>query len=153
MITAPAYYYVRIILYHRTWHCQSFVRMPNARVIGWLSSGPALYNAGSRPDVQHISLPITTNKNIQCLQKYINSVWVWVLLLIRVQDNLSCLLYGPGQAVFEHRPRPTIEGDHDVLIEVAYIGVCGSDVSTLYEDMYTLINKAFSRSTSGYMVA
>lgn len=45
------------------------------------------------------------------------------------KTNLSCLLYGPGQARFENRPVPQIEDPHDVLIRISYVGVCGSDVS------------------------
>lgn len=43
-------------------------------------------------------------------------------------QNPSCLLYGPGDARFENRPLPTIEDPHDVIIRIAYVGVCGSDV-------------------------
>lgn len=42
--------------------------------------------------------------------------------------NPSCLLYGPGDARFEDRPVPTIEDPLDVILRIAYIGVCGSDV-------------------------
>lgn len=45
-------------------------------------------------------------------------------------DNLSCLLYGPGKAKFEKRETPEIQDEHDVLIRIAYVGVCGSDVSS-----------------------
>ncbi|CAL5867239.1 uncharacterized protein PFLUO_LOCUS1454 [Penicillium psychrofluorescens] len=43
-------------------------------------------------------------------------------------QNPSCLLYGPGDARFEDRPVPEIEDPHDVIIRIAYVGVCGSDV-------------------------
>ncbi|CAI7624317.1 unnamed protein product [Penicillium pancosmium] len=42
-------------------------------------------------------------------------------------DNLSCLLYGPGKARFENRKTPTLEDPHDILVRIAYVGVCGSD--------------------------
>ncbi|CAM1509710.1 Fc.00g000450.m01.CDS01 [Cosmosporella sp. VM-42] len=42
--------------------------------------------------------------------------------------NLSCLLYGPGKVRFENRPVPVIEDPHDILIRIAFVGVCGSDV-------------------------
>lgn len=45
-----------------------------------------------------------------------------------LQSNLSCLLYGPGKVRYEDRPVPEIEDDHDVLIHISYVGVCGSDV-------------------------
>ncbi|CAH0046906.1 unnamed protein product [Clonostachys solani] len=44
------------------------------------------------------------------------------------RDNLSCLLYGPGQLKFEHRPVPEITDAHDAIIRITYVGVCGSDV-------------------------
>lgn len=43
-------------------------------------------------------------------------------------QNPSCLLYGPGDARFEDQPLPIIEDPHDVIIRIAYVGVCGSDV-------------------------
>ncbi|KAJ5999898.1 hypothetical protein N7481_000307 [Penicillium waksmanii] len=43
-------------------------------------------------------------------------------------QNPSCLLYGPGDARFENIPLPTIEDPYDVIIRIAYVGVCGSDV-------------------------
>lgn len=43
-------------------------------------------------------------------------------------QNPSCLLYGPGDARFEDRPVPVIEDPNDVIIRIAYTGVCGSDV-------------------------
>ncbi|OOF90526.1 hypothetical protein ASPCADRAFT_519170 [Aspergillus carbonarius ITEM 5010] len=42
--------------------------------------------------------------------------------------NPSCLLYGPGDARYEDRPMPTITSPTDVIIRIAYTGVCGSDV-------------------------
>ncbi|KAF4995455.1 hypothetical protein FGRMN_5136 [Fusarium graminum] len=44
------------------------------------------------------------------------------------ETNPSCLLYGPGDARFEDRPVPEIEDPNDVIIKIAYTGVCGSDV-------------------------
>ncbi|KAF4210564.1 hypothetical protein CNMCM8980_003858 [Aspergillus fumigatiaffinis] len=43
-------------------------------------------------------------------------------------QNPSCLLYGPFDARFEDRPIPQIEEPSDVIIRIAYTGVCGSDV-------------------------
>ncbi|PWY80747.1 alcohol dehydrogenase [Aspergillus sclerotioniger CBS 115572] len=42
--------------------------------------------------------------------------------------NPSCLLYGPGDARYEDRPIPIITSPTDVIIRIAYTGVCGSDV-------------------------
>jgi hypothetical protein len=47
--------------------------------------------------------------------------------------NLSCLLYDPHDARFENREVPTITDPHDVIIRIAYVGVCGSDVSPCNE--------------------
>jgi D-xylulose reductase len=43
-------------------------------------------------------------------------------------SNLSCLLYGPHDARFEDRQVPVISDPYDVIIKIAYVGVCGSDV-------------------------
>ena len=43
--------------------------------------------------------------------------------------NPSCFLYGPGQAKIEDSPYPTVTDQHDVVLRIAYVGVCGSDVS------------------------
>ena len=51
-------------------------------------------------------------------------------------NNSSCLLYGPLDARFEDRPFPVIENPHDVIIRIAYTGVCGSDVSIPYYDYF-----------------
>ncbi|KUJ16156.1 sorbitol dehydrogenase [Mollisia scopiformis] len=42
--------------------------------------------------------------------------------------NPSCYLYGPGDARIEESVYPTIEDPHDVVVRIAYVGVCGSDV-------------------------
>ncbi|KAK6826424.1 hypothetical protein RU639_005431 [Aspergillus parasiticus] len=42
--------------------------------------------------------------------------------------NPSCLLYGPLDARFEDRPIPVLDNPHDVIVQIAYTGVCGSDV-------------------------
>ncbi|KAG8411270.1 Endo-1,4-beta-xylanase 2 [Metarhizium acridum] len=40
----------------------------------------------------------------------------------------SCVLYGPGKVRFEDRPLPVIDDAHHVLVRIAYVGVCGTDV-------------------------
>lgn len=47
---------------------------------------------------------------------------------ISEMTNPSCLLYGPFDARYEDRPIPKIEDPYDVIVRVAYTGVCGSDV-------------------------
>ncbi|KAI5206026.1 sorbitol dehydrogenase [Aureobasidium subglaciale] len=42
--------------------------------------------------------------------------------------NPSLFLYGPGNAKLEDKPMPIIHDDHDVIVRIAYVGVCGSDV-------------------------
>ncbi|KAF7596833.1 hypothetical protein BBP40_012433 [Aspergillus hancockii] len=43
-------------------------------------------------------------------------------------SNPSWFLYGPGNARLESLPVPQIQDPHDVLVRIAYVGVCGSDV-------------------------
>ncbi|KAF2456241.1 sorbitol dehydrogenase [Lineolata rhizophorae] len=43
-------------------------------------------------------------------------------------QNPSWFLYGPGVAKIEDRAIPTIGDSHDVILRIAYVGVCGSDV-------------------------
>ncbi|PIG88736.1 hypothetical protein AARAC_000520 [Aspergillus arachidicola] len=42
--------------------------------------------------------------------------------------NPSCLLYGPLDARFEDRPMPVLDNPQDVIVQIVYTGVCGSDV-------------------------
>lgn len=44
-------------------------------------------------------------------------------------ENPSCILYGPLDTRIEDRPVPVLENPHDVIVRIAYTGVCGSDVS------------------------
>ena len=43
-------------------------------------------------------------------------------------QNLSFVLEGIHQVKFEDRPIPELKDPHDVLINVKYTGICGSDV-------------------------
>jgi hypothetical protein len=45
-----------------------------------------------------------------------------------MMQNPSVFLYGPGNAKIEDRPVPTFQNDHDVIVRISYVGVCGSDV-------------------------
>ncbi|KAJ9646463.1 hypothetical protein H2199_002512 [Coniosporium tulheliwenetii] len=44
------------------------------------------------------------------------------------QENPSFVLEKAGQVKFEDRPVPEIKSPHDVIVEVKYTGICGSDV-------------------------
>jgi NADPH:quinone reductase-like Zn-dependent oxidoreductase len=44
-------------------------------------------------------------------------------------QNPSIVLYGPGNAKLEDKPIPEIVDGHDVIVRIAFVGVCGSDVS------------------------
>lgn len=46
--------------------------------------------------------------------------------------NPSFLLYGPRHAKIEDRPVPEITDPYDVIVRIAFTGVCGSDVSLEY---------------------
>lgn len=46
----------------------------------------------------------------------------------RPQQNLSFVLEGIHKVKFEDRPIPALKNSHDVLINVKYTGICGSDV-------------------------
>lgn len=46
-------------------------------------------------------------------------------------QNPSIVLYKAGSAKLEEKPLPEIVDGHDVLVRIAYVGVCGSDVSTV----------------------
>ena len=50
---------------------------------------------------------------------------------IKDMKNPSIILYKPGDAKLEDRPMPEIQDPHDVLVRIAFVGVCGSDVSIL----------------------
>ncbi|KAF2202672.1 sorbitol dehydrogenase [Delitschia confertaspora ATCC 74209] len=43
-------------------------------------------------------------------------------------QNPSWFLYGPGSAKLQDVPIPTIKHEHDVIVRIKYVGVCGSDV-------------------------
>ncbi|KAF2638401.1 GroES-like protein [Massarina eburnea CBS 473.64] len=43
-------------------------------------------------------------------------------------QNPSIVLYGAGSAKVEDKPIPEILQAHDVLVQIAFVGVCGSDV-------------------------
>ncbi|GME27835.1 putative alcohol dehydrogenase [Neofusicoccum parvum] len=44
------------------------------------------------------------------------------------EKNPSLLLYNPFDARYENRPVPQPSDPHDVLVRIAYVGCCGSDV-------------------------
>ncbi|KAL6717274.1 hypothetical protein ACLMJK_005189 [Lecanora helva] len=42
--------------------------------------------------------------------------------------NLACFLHDAGDARYSELPIPTLSSPHDVIIRIAFVGVCGSDV-------------------------
>lgn len=46
-------------------------------------------------------------------------------------QNLSFVLQGIHKVKFEDRPVPELKNPHDVIINVKYTGICGSDVRTM----------------------
>lgn len=62
-------------------------------------------------------------------RRILQSFHVRIPKMAKELANPSCFLYGPGEAKFEDSPYPTIEEPHDVVLRIAYVGVCGSDVS------------------------
>lgn len=44
--------------------------------------------------------------------------------------NPSIVLYGAKNAKLEQRPVPELSDPNNVIVRIAYVGVCGSDVST-----------------------
>lgn len=61
-------------------------------------------------------------------------------------ENPSCFLYGPGISKIENSPYPSIQDEHDVVLNIAFVGVCGSDVGLIY---FPKTNTNDNRSTSG----
>ena len=51
-------------------------------------------------------------------------------------QNPSIVLYGVKEAKLEDKEIPELTDPHDVLVRIAYVGVCGSDVSTAGNDHY-----------------
>ena|ERR1700753_2710381 len=43
-------------------------------------------------------------------------------------QNLSFVLESPGKVKFEDRAVPELKSPYDVIVEVKYTGICGSDV-------------------------
>jgi D-xylulose reductase len=48
-----------------------------------------------------------------------------------MKKNPSLFLSGPGNAWIGESPYPCITDEHDVIIQITYVGVCGSDVCLL----------------------
>jgi D-xylulose reductase len=51
---------------------------------------------------------------------------------VSIEDmrNPSIVLYGAKNAKLEERPVPELSDPNNVIVRIAYVGVCGSDVST-----------------------
>jgi hypothetical protein len=71
-------------------------------------------------------------------------------------QNPSIVLYGAKNAKLEDKGLPELVDPHDVLVRIAYIGVCGSDVSIIPPSfsLYTLSSNLLmniNRCTFGTM--
>jgi D-xylulose reductase len=51
-------------------------------------------------------------------------------------QNPAVYLSGPGQADIKESPYPEITDPHEVVLKIAYVGVCGSDVRILSSSLY-----------------
>lgn len=51
-------------------------------------------------------------------------------------SNPSFLLFGPFNTRIEDRPEPKIVDPHGVMVQIAYTGVCGSDVRTPHTGIF-----------------
>jgi hypothetical protein len=52
---------------------------------------------------------------------------------IQEMKNPSIVLYGAKNAKLEDTRIPELSDPHHVLVRIAYVGVCGSDVSILFK--------------------
>jgi len=67
-------------------------------------------------------------------------------------QNPGIYLYGPGDARLEDSPMPQITNPHDVIVRIACVGVCGSDVRQSRVTMHVL-EKAKERDTGTFLDA
>ena len=55
---------------------------------------------------------------------------LWSKTHSNINQNLSFVLEGIHKVKYEDRPLPELETPHDVIINVKFTGICGSDVCT-----------------------
>jgi threonine dehydrogenase-like Zn-dependent dehydrogenase len=67
---------------------------------------------------------------------------------IQTMQNPSIVLYGAKNAKLEDKPLPKDLDPHDVLVRIAYVGVCGSNVCLPLLTSHQLPNNHL-RSISG----
>ena len=81
--------------------------------------------------------PATPASNLPVLTMSANAQVRWVNKIDKGTDetnshlsfqNLSFVLEGIHQVKFEDRPIPELKNPHDVLVNVKFTGICGSDV-------------------------
>jgi D-xylulose reductase len=74
---------------------------------------------------------------------------------IEKMQNPSIVLYGAKNAQLEDKPITSPLDPHHVLVRIAYVGVCGSDVSPLHQPSFPSNPNltTFPRSTSGTTAA
>lgn len=64
-------------------------------------------------------------------------------------QNLSFVLEGVHQVKFEDRPIPELRDPYDVLVNVRYTGICGSDVRPTGKLLSLELTDWIHRSTIG----
>ncbi|KAH7161006.1 alcohol dehydrogenase [Dactylonectria macrodidyma] len=63
-------------------------------------------------------------------------------------QSLFCVLYGAGKVRFENRPIPTIDDPQLVLINVAFVGVCGNDPLVMGHEASDVVHAVGSAVTT-----
>ena len=56
-------------------------------------------------------------------------------------QNPSIVLYGAKNAKVEDKDIPQLVNSNDVLVRIAYVGVCGSDVSITLPSLLSMSSK------------
>ena len=64
--------------------------------------------------------------------------------LLNRSQNPSFVLRKIGEVAFEDRPMPEIQDPYDVIVNIKYTGICGSDVS--------LENPTFEKDSKAYVL-
>jgi D-xylulose reductase len=82
---------------------------------------------GRRDPKSLLKTTATLLPSIHCLPKAV-PIMASITKPISQMQNPSVYLYGPGDARIEEAPIPTIESPTDAIVEVKFVGSCGSDI-------------------------